>query len=102
MSDETDDFDPENPREVLVFVSDEGRTVGVGRKKDGQYMGVCLAYLNAPVSIDTWLAALRDTEPEAAADALVARFGGVRLCHVTVLHATTILPPLAGGPVGEA
>lgn len=98
----SDDPDLEDLKRVLVFVSDEGRTVGVGREKDGQYMGVCLAYLDTPVSIDTWLAVLRDTDPEEAADALVARFGGIRLCHVTVLHAATILPPLAGGPVGEA
>lgn len=98
----SDDLDPEDLKKVLVFVSDEGRTVGVGREKDGQYMGVCLAYLDTPVSIDTWLAVLRNNAPEEAADALVAQFGGIRLCQVTVLHATVILPPFAGGPVGEA
>lgn len=101
----SDDKDPEEDdhREVLVFVSDEGRTVGVGRRFDDQYIGVCLAYVDTPVTLSTWLSTLREEEdPERAADLLVSRVGGIRLRHVTRLKSPTILPPLAGGPVGEA
>ena len=101
MSDTDDELD--EPREVLVFVSDEGRTVGVGRRVDGVCVGVCLAYLDAPVPLGTWIALLRDhDDPERAADVLVGQVGGIRLRYVTVLKSATILPPLAGGPVGEA
>jgi hypothetical protein len=101
VSDTDDELD--EPREVLVFVSDEGRTVGVGRRVDGVCVGVCLAYLDAPVPLATWIALLRDhDDPERAADVLVGQVGGIRLRYATVLKSATILPPLAGGPVGEA
>jgi hypothetical protein len=101
VSDIPDDSDV--PREVLVFVSDEGRTVGVGRRIEGTYVGVCLAYLDVPVPLSTWMVLLRDhDDPERAADLLVARLGGTRIRYVTILHSPIVLPPLAGGPVGEA
>lgn len=88
---------------MFVFVSDEGRTVGIGREVNGEMLGACLAFLSRPVTLPEWLAALRDQpDPERAADALVARHGGQRLLHVVRLQQTLVLPFLAGGPTGEA
>lgn len=95
--------DSEETRQVLVFVSDEGRVVGVGQEVEGEMVGACLAYLAAPITLAVWVTFLtQHDDPEAAADAAVDRFGGFRMHHITVLTDPTILPSFAGGPVGEA
>lgn len=95
--------DGQSTRASYVFVSDEGRVVGIALPADGEVQGVCLALLHAPVTLSTWLEALRaEPDPEAAASLLVRRFGGVRLRHVVPLPHATFLPLLAVGPVGEA
>jgi hypothetical protein len=96
--------DIEETRQVLVFVSDEGRVVGVGgQSEEGEMVGACLAYLASPIMLSEWVVLLaRHDDPEAAADAAIERFGGFRLHHITVLNNPTILPSFAGGPVGEA
>jgi hypothetical protein len=95
--------DSDDTRPVLVFVSDEGHVVGVGQEIEGRLVGVCLAYLASPVSLNLWVSLLAQHDgPEAAADTAVERFGGFRMRHVTVLKDPTILPSFAGGPVGEA
>ena len=95
--------DSEEPQQVLVFVSDEGRVVGVGQEVDGEMVGACLAYLASTITLGAWVSLLvQHDDPEAAADAAVERFGGFRMHHITVLTNPTILPSFAGGPVGEA
>lgn len=95
--------DSEEPQQVLVFVSDEGRVVGVGQEVDGEMVGACLAYLASTITLGAWISLLvRHDDPEAAADAAVERFGGFRMHHITVLTNPTVLPSFAGGPVGEA
>ena len=90
-------------RASYVFVSDEGRVVGIALPVDGEVRGVCLALLHSPVTLTTWMETLRaEPDPEAAAGLLVRRLGGVRIKHVVPLPHATILPPLAAGPVGEA
>ena len=92
-----------SPRPSYVFVSDEGHVVGVALYVEGALRGVCLALLRDPVSISTWIDALREeTDPEVAADHLVERYGGTRLQRVVVLSNATFLPVLAAGPTGEA
>lgn len=101
MSDTTDQQPHQEP--FFAFVSDEGHTVGIGKRVEGQMIGACLAYLGSPVTLDTWLEALRaEPDPAAAARSLVARHGGRPLLVVTRLDVSAILPPLAWGPVGEA
>lgn len=88
---------------LFAFVSDEGHTVGIGKRVEGQMIGACLAYLSRPVTLAVWLDALRiDSDPEAAASSLVVRYGGRRLLVIARLEVSTVLPPLAWGPVGEA
>jgi len=95
--------DMQRARAGYVFVSDEGRVVGVAMHVEGEVRGVCLALLRAPVTLSMWLEVLRvEPDPEAAAAILVQRHGGIRLRHVVPLPHATILPPLAAGPVGEA
>lgn len=90
-------------RASYVFVSDEGRVVGIALPVEDGVRGVCLALLHAPITLATWLEALRaEPDPEAAAAHLVQQHGGVRLRHVVPLPHATFLPPLAAGPVGEA
>lgn len=97
----SDNDDPSG--EVLVFVSDGGTTVGIGKRTREGLIGLCLATLHVSVSLTEWLEALRvQPDPERAADDLVQKHGGVRLCLVTPLQEATPMPPLAGGPVGEA
>ena len=92
----------ENPQ-VLVFVSDEGRVVGVGQEVEGEMVGACLACLASSITLSAWVALLmQHDDPEEAAEAAIARFGGFRMHHITVLNNPTILPSFAGGPVGEA
>ena len=66
------DTDRDSAVRVLVFVSDGGTTVGIGKEDAEGMVGVCLATLEAPVTLPEWL------------------------------QEATVLPPLAGGPVGEA
>ena len=95
--------DSETVPQIFVFVSDEGRVVGVGKEKDGQMVGACLAVLESPITLPDWLLLLsRHDDPEKAADEAIERFGGLRLHHILVLEDPTILPSFAGGPVGEA
>jgi len=95
--------DGQSTRASYVFVSDEGRVVGIALPVEGEVRGLCLALLHAPVTLSTWLETLRaEPDPEAAASLLVQRLGGVRLKHVVPLPHATFLPLLAVGPVGEA
>lgn len=88
---------------ILVFVSNEGRVVGVGQELAGRMVGVCLAYLAEVVELPAWAALLsQHDDPEVAADVAVEHFGGFRMRHVVFLENPTVFPPLAGGPVGEA
>lgn len=97
----SDNDDPSS--EVLVFVSDGGTTVGIGKQTREGLVGLCLATLDRPVSLKEWLEALRvQPDPERAADTLVQTHGGMRLFLMTRLQEATPIPPLAGGPVGEA
>ena len=97
----SDNNDPSS--EVLVFVSDGGTTVGIGKRTPEGLLGLCLATLDAPVTLSEWLEAIRvQPDPEHAADDLVRRHGGSRICFITWLQEATVMPPLAGGPVGEA
>lgn len=97
------DTDRDSAVRVLVFVSDGGTTVGIGKEDAEGMVGVCLATLEAPVTLPEWLEALRiQPDPEKAADDMVQRHGGSRIYLVTRLQEATVLPPLAGGPVGEA
>jgi hypothetical protein len=97
----SDTTDPAEP--FFAFVSDEGHTVGIGKRVEGQMIGACLAYLSQPVTLPVWLDALREEpDPEAAARRLIEHLGGRRLLVITRLDVSTVLPPLAGGPVGEA
>ena len=47
----------ENPQ-VLVFVSDEGRVVGVGQEVEGEMVGACLAYLASSITLSAWAVCL--------------------------------------------
>ena len=99
----SDTDDAINLDAFFAFVSDEGRTVGIGKKVKGEMVGACLAYLAVPVPLSVWLDALRiEPDPEAAARALVKKYGGEQILVVARLHHANVLPPLAGGPVGEA
>ena len=90
-------------RASYVFVSDEGRVVGIALRVDGELRGVCLALLRAPVTLSTWLDTLRlDPDPEVAASKLVKEHGGIQMRHVVNLPNATFLPILAAGIPGEA
>ena len=47
----------ENPQ-VLVFVSDEGRVVGVGQEVEGEMVGASLAYLASSITLSAWAVCL--------------------------------------------
>lgn len=94
---------PENPHAAFAFVSEGGRIVGVGEKRGDDFVGICLARLDRPITLMAWTTALcmYDT-PIKASEAITHLQGGTTMFLVVPLPDPTIVPAFMGGVVGDA
>jgi hypothetical protein len=88
---------------VCAFVSDEGCVVGLTTLGGNGAVALCLAMLDAPVTITDWVEVLHLADsPIEAADILLEEMGGKRLHQFVRLTNPTYLPHRAVLEPGEA